>query len=69
MSAVVGSDTCITCGDVALALTVQAVHGADARCAADDGGTEMVAIDLVEDVVVGDRLLVHAQVALTKLAH
>ncbi|MBW3663678.1 MAG: HypC/HybG/HupF family hydrogenase formation chaperone [Actinobacteria bacterium] len=60
-------DVCITCGDVAMALTVIEVSQHDARCRADDGGEELVAIELVEPVVPGDRVLVHAQVALKKL--
>lgn len=58
---------CITCGDVALALTVVTVTGADATCRADDGREELVALELVGDVTAGDRLLVHAGVALERL--
>lgn len=60
-------DACITCGDVAVPLTVVEVLGADARCRAEDGGEELVAIELVGDVVPGDRVLVHARVALERL--
>ena len=60
--------SCITCGDVAVTLDVVSVDGADAVCRADDGGTELVAIELVAPVAIGDRLLVHARVALEKLA-
>lgn len=60
-------DACITCGDVAVPLTVIEVRQHDARCRADDGGEELVAIELVEPLVPGDRVLVHAQVALGKL--
>ena len=38
-----------------------------ALCAADDGSTSTVEIALVEPVVPGDRLLVHAGVALVEL--
>jgi hydrogenase maturation factor len=61
------TDGCITCGDVAVALTVVEVSGADARCRDDAGRTENVATELVGDVAVGDRLLVHAGVALERL--
>jgi hydrogenase maturation factor len=61
------TDGCITCGDVAVALTVIDVHGADALCRDDAGRTEDVATELVDTVVVGDRLLVHAGVALERL--
>ena len=58
-------ESCITCGDVALPLTVVSVDGADARCRDDSSGAEeVVAVDLVGPVAVGDRLLVHARVAL-----
>jgi hydrogenase expression/formation protein HypC len=59
-------DGCITCGDVAVPLTVVEARGADARCRADAGREELVAVDLVGDVAVGDRLLVHAGVAIAK---
>jgi hydrogenase expression/formation protein HypC len=58
---------CITCGDVALPLTVVEVSGADARCRADDGRAELVATELVGAVTPGDVLLVHAGVALSHL--
>jgi hydrogenase maturation factor len=58
---------CITCGDVALALTVVSVAGDDATCRDDDGRTELVATELVGDVRAGDRVLVHAGVALERL--
>ena len=59
-------EACITCGDVAVAGRVVAVegYGAVIEC---DGGREHVAIDLVEDVVVGTLLLCHAGVALERL--
>jgi hydrogenase expression/formation protein HypC len=58
---------CLTCGDVAVPLTVVAVAGADARCRDEAGRTETVAVELVGPVGVGDRLLVHAGVALELL--
>ncbi len=61
------AEACITCGDVAVVLTVVEVAGGDARCRADDGGEEVVAVDLVDPVVPGDRVLVHARVALERL--
>lgn len=58
---------CITCGDVAVPLTVVAVAGTDARCRDEAGRTETVATELVGPVGVGDRLLVHAGVAIETL--
>ncbi len=59
---------CLTCGDVAVALTVLSVAGADARCADEQGREETVAVELVSPVAAGDRLLVHAGVAIERLA-
>ncbi len=60
-------DGCITCGDVAVELTVERIDGADAHCRDEDGRPEVVAAELVGPVSVGDRLLVHAGVALERL--
>lgn len=59
---------CITCGDVAVPLTVVDVGRYDARCIDDDGNEEIVAVELVSALAPGDRVLVHAKVALEKLA-
>ncbi|MBA3822006.1 MAG: SIS domain-containing protein [Deltaproteobacteria bacterium] len=59
-------DTCITCGDVAVEADVVAVAGATATVQRGEAREE-VAIDLLEDVRVGERLLCHAGVALEKL--
>jgi hydrogenase maturation factor len=61
------ADGCITCGDVAVVLAVLELRGADAWCRDDEGRAELVAIELVTDVAVGDRVLVHAGVALERL--
>jgi hydrogenase maturation factor len=58
---------CITCGDVAVVLTVASLEGADARCLDELGREELVAVELVGDVGPGDRVLVHAGVALELL--
>jgi hydrogenase maturation factor len=55
---------CITCGDVAVVLTVTDVTGADASCRDEAGRQESVAVELVGAVRPGDRLLVHAGVAI-----
>ena len=60
-------EACITCGDVAVELEVVSVQGTDVLCRAADGGSELVAAELVEPVSPGDRLLVHARVALEKV--
>lgn len=58
---------CITCGDVAVVLTVVTVEGSDARCQDVDGREELVATELVGAVVPGDRVLVHAGVAIERV--
>ncbi|MCU1677637.1 MAG: hydrogenase maturation factor [Frankiales bacterium] len=62
------TDGCITCGDVAVPLTVLHVQGADARCCDEQGREELVATELVGIVQPGDRVLVHAGVAIERLA-
>lgn len=61
-------DGCITCGDVACALEVVTVDGNTARCRDGEERFEDVATDLVGPVQPGERVLVHAGVALLKLA-
>jgi len=61
------TDGCITCGDVAVALTVVDVVGNDARCRDEAGREELVATELVGDVRPGERVLVHAGVAIERL--
>ncbi|MGI8622767.1 MAG: HypC/HybG/HupF family hydrogenase formation chaperone, partial [Solirubrobacteraceae bacterium] len=58
-------EACITCGDVAVEVVVVEVEGV--RALVDSEGVrEEVAVDLVEDVRPGDRLLCHAGVALER---
>jgi hypothetical protein len=61
-----GSEHCITCGDVAVEMTVLRVDEARelALCEADDGRHETVEIALVAPVRSADRLLVHAGTAI-----
>ena len=59
---------CITCGDVAVILTVETVSGVDAACRDEQGREELVATELVGEVRPGDRVLVHAGVAIERLA-
>ena len=60
---------CITCGDVAIALTVLRLGDGRglALCADDEGTSEPVETDLVAPVAPGDRLLVHAGTAIARL--
>jgi hydrogenase expression/formation protein HypC len=60
---------CITCGDVAIPLTVLRLDAGRglALCADDEGTSETVEIDLVAPVAPGDRVLVHAGTAIARL--
>lgn len=59
---------CLTCGDVAVPVTVtRGAVESDALCVDAHGNEGKVAVDLVGDVQPGDRLLVHAGVAIEKL--
>jgi hydrogenase expression/formation protein HypC len=60
-------DGCLTCGDVAVPVTVLSTDGVDAVCCDEQGNDATVAIDLVAPVRPGDRLLVHAGVAIERL--
>jgi hydrogenase maturation factor len=65
----VNGPACITCGDVALEMRVVDVDAETglAVCVSDEGEEGQVEIGLVEPVAAGDRVLVHACVALTRL--
>ena len=62
-------DHCVTCSDEGIPMRVERIDAARglALCAADDGSESTVEIALVEPVAPGDRLLVHAGVALVGL--
>ncbi|MGI8632668.1 MAG: HypC/HybG/HupF family hydrogenase formation chaperone [Solirubrobacterales bacterium] len=62
-------DGCITCGDVAVPLRVVLLDVASglALCENAEGARETVETALVDDVVVGDELLVHASTAIARL--
>jgi hydrogenase maturation factor len=60
---------CITCGDVGVEMQVVAIEeGGLATCAAAGGERREVEVALVGAVAPGDRVLVHADVALTRVA-
>jgi hydrogenase assembly chaperone HypC/HupF len=64
-----GSDHCITCGDDGIPMTVVRVDAPKglAVCADDTGAEATVEISLVAPVDHGDRVLVHAGVAIAPL--
>jgi hydrogenase expression/formation protein HypC len=61
-------DHCITCSDEGIPMEVERIDDSRglALCAAEDGSKSTVEIALV-DVAPGDRVLVHAGVALAEL--
>ncbi len=69
MSANECGDHCITCSDEGIEMRVERIDDARglALCATDDGSRSTVEIALVS-VQPGDRVLVHAGVALTELS-
>ena len=62
-------DHCITCSDEGVPMRVERIDAARglALCATEDGSRSTVEIALVEPIAPGDRLLVHAGVALVGL--
>ncbi len=59
-------EACITCGDVAVAARVVALGG-DTAVIERGGARERVAVELLDEVALGDLLLCHAGVALERL--
>ena len=59
---------CITCGDVGIEMEVVRLDGDFAVCEAADGDVRAVEVALLDGVACGQRLLVHADVALVRLA-
>jgi hydrogenase maturation factor len=56
---------CITCGDVGVPMRVVSLAAEGAVCLDDHGVThEGIAVELLEAVAPGDRILVHAGVAI-----
>jgi hydrogenase maturation factor len=58
---------CITCGDVGVEMRVTRVADGLALCEDVGGDEREVEVGLVEPVAAGDRVLVHADVALVRL--
>lgn len=62
-----GHDGCITCSDEGIPMQVVELREDDALCLDENGEAHDVAIDLVEPVQTGSRVLVHAGVAIGAL--
>ena len=65
-----GEEHCITCGDVAVEMTVLTLDtdGALALCETDEGERETVDVALLAPVRLTDRVLVHAGTAIASAA-
>jgi hydrogenase maturation factor len=59
---------CITCSDEAIEMTVVEMTQCGAQCRDPDGVDQRVEVELVEPVEIGDRLLVHAGVAIANVS-
>jgi hydrogenase maturation factor len=58
-------DHCITCSDEGVSMRVVSLSEEGAVCIDEDGSRhERIAVELVEPVAPGDRILVHAGVAI-----
>jgi hydrogenase maturation factor len=69
MSADCGSDHCVTCSDEGVEMdVVEAGENGLALCADAEGARDEVMTDLVGPVVRGDAVLVHAGVAIARVA-
>jgi hypothetical protein len=60
-------DGCLTCGDVAVTVTVVETGEVDALCEDAHGQRGVVGVELVAPITAGDRLLVHGGVAISNL--
>ena len=60
-------DGCLTCGDVAVPVTVIEPGEPDALCEDEHSQRGTVGIELVAPVSAGERLLVHGGVAIARL--
>ena len=60
-------EVCLTCGDVATEMRVVRLDGDLAVCEAADGDVRTVEVALLDGIDEGDRLLVHADVALVRV--
>lgn len=60
-------DGCLVCGDVAVPVMVVESGAPDAVCEDAHGQRGRIGVELVSPVEVGDHLLVHAGVAISRL--
>ena len=59
---------CPTCADAADRAVIRSIEGRNAEVTIDGGAPMTIAIDLVPGAAVGDTVLVHQGVAISKVA-
>lgn len=59
---------CSVCADAADQAEVRRIRGSDAEVVLESGTTATVAVDLIPGVQVGDTLLVHQGVAISRMS-
>lgn len=69
MTSAQDSNRCSVCADSAARAEILEIAGKDAQIVLDSGTETMVAVDLIPDVHVGDIVLVHQGVAISKIKH
>jgi hydrogenase maturation factor len=67
MTAAARTQRCATCSDEGIEMTVVELTQCGAQCRDPNGIDQRIEIELVEPVQIGDRLLVHAGVAIANL--
>jgi hydrogenase expression/formation protein HypC len=60
-------DGCIVCSDAGIPLRVISIDGDDALCEDTIGNRTEIAVELVEPVAVGEVLLTHGGVAISRV--
>jgi len=60
-------DGCVVCSDAGIPLRVISIEGDDALCEDTIGNQTKIAVELVKPVAVGEILLTHGGVAISKV--
>jgi hydrogenase expression/formation protein HypC len=60
-------DGCVVCSDAGIPLRVISIEGDDALCEDALGNRTEIAVELVKPVAVGDVLLTHGGIAISKV--
>ena len=60
-------DGCVVCSDAGISLRIVSIDGDDALCEDTIGNRTQIAVELVAPVTVGEVLLTHGGVAISKV--